>query len=90
MQAAMGDSIQHAREAIGSRHDPQDMQRAVSHAFGLYKRTRLPPPLPSACPWFGGWAKGLLKEGIHAMLAVKVPVIAGMGLKAQMCSWTLL
>ena len=23
------------------------------------------------------------------MLAVKVPVIAGMGLKAQLCSWTL-
>ena len=46
MQAAMGDSIQHAREAIGSGHDLQDMQRAVSHDLGLYKPTRLAPPSP--------------------------------------------
>lgn len=80
MQAALDDSIEHAREAIGSSHDLQGMQKAVSNAFGLYKRTR-----PPAAPESVARAKGLPKEGIHPMLAAKVPVTAGTGLEAQVC-----
>ena len=80
LQAALDDSIEHAREAIGSSHDLQGMQKAVSNAFGLYKRTR-----PPAAPESVARARGLPKEGIHPMLAAKVPVTAGTGLEAQVC-----
>lgn len=80
LQAALDDSIEHAREAIGSSHDLQGMQKAVSNAFGLYKRTR-----PPAAPESVARARGLPKEGIHPMLAAKVPVTAGTGLEAQAC-----
>lgn len=56
------------------------MTKACSNAFGLYKRTR-----PPAAPESVARAKGLPKEGIHPLLAAKVPVTAASGLEAQVC-----
>ena len=80
MQAALDDSIEHAREALNSSHDLLGLQKACTNAFGLYKRTR-----PPAAPESVARAKGLPKEGMHPLLAAKVPVNSGTGLEAQVC-----
>ena len=78
LQAALDDSIEHAREALSSSHDLLGMQKACTNAFGLYKRTR-----PPAAPESVARAKALPKEGMHPLLAAKVPVNSGTGLEAQ-------
>ena len=80
MQAALDDSIEHARDTISSSHDLLGLQKACTNAFGLYKRTR-----PPAAPESVARAKGLPKEGMHPLLASKVPVTSGTGLEAQVC-----
>ena len=76
----MDDSIEHAREALNSSHDLLGLQKACHNAFGLYKRTR-----PPAAPESVARAKALPKEGMHPLLAAKVPVNSGTGLEAQVC-----
>ncbi len=80
LQAALDDSIEHARDTISSSHDLLGLQKACTNAFGLYKRTR-----PPAAPESVARAKGLPKEGMHPLLASKVPVTSGTGLEAQVC-----
>ncbi|KAL3143989.1 hypothetical protein ABBQ32_003797 [Trebouxia sp. C0010 RCD-2024] len=77
-QAALDDSIEHAREALTSSHDLIGMQKSCNNAFSLYKRTR-----PPAAPESVARAKALPKEGVHPLLAAKVPVTSGTGLEAQ-------
>lgn len=78
LQAALDDSIEHAREALTSSHDLIGMQKSCSNAFSLYKRTR-----PPAAPESVARAKALPKEGVHPLLAARVPVTSGTGLEAQ-------
>lgn len=78
LQAALDDSIEHAREALTSSHDLIGMQRSCNNAFSLYKRTR-----PPAAPESVARAKALPKEGVHPLLAAQVPVTSGTGLEAQ-------
>ena len=81
LQAALDDSIEHAREALTSSHDLIGMQRSCNNAFSLYKRTR-----PPAAPESVARAKALQKEGVHPLLAAQVPVTSGTGLEAQVGS----
>ena len=78
LQAALDDSIEHARDTVSSSHDLVGLQKACTNAFGLYKRTR-----PPAAPESVARAKALPKEGMHPLLASKVPVTSGTGLEAQ-------
>lgn len=78
VQAALDDSIEHAREALTSSHDLIGMQKSCNNAFSLYKRTR-----PPAAPESVARAKALPKEGVHPLLAARVPVTSGTGLEAQ-------
>lgn len=81
LQAALDDSIEHAREALTSSHDLIGMQKSCSNALSLYKRTR-----PPAAPESVARAKALPKEGVHPLLAAQVPVTSGTGLEAQVRS----
>lgn len=77
-QAALDDSIERTRELVASKHDLQGIQKACSNAFQLYKRTRPPASAESV-----NRAKQATLEGIHPLLAAKVPVTAISGLEAQ-------
>lgn len=77
LQAALEDAVAEAQNLV-AENDLEGLQRSVGNAWALYVKTR-----PPASPESVVRAKGLVKEGIHPLLAQSMPATRLAGLEAQ-------